>query len=93
MHLLPNVGNPDTDPRFSILRAKARWRQLHGLRRDHRWTGLDPLFPTMLWSATLPATAKASAAAEGGECCKAAAIFKRVNGGVSLRGEAVKAVD
>ena len=47
----------------------------------------------MLWSATLPATAKASAAAEGGECCEAAAIFKGSNGGVSLRSEAVKAVD
>ena len=41
----------------------------------------------------LAATAKASAAAEGGECCEAAAIFKRVNGGVSLRGEAVDGVD
>jgi len=38
-------------------------------------------------------TAKSSAAAEGGECCEAAAIFKRVNGGIIRRGEAVKAVD
>ena len=47
----------------------------------------------MLWSVPLPATAKASAAAEGGECCEAAAIFKGSNGGVSLRSEAVKAAD
>ena len=39
------------------------------------------------------ATAKASAAAEGGECCEAAAIFTRVNGGIIRRCEAVKAVD
>ena len=41
----------------------------------------------------LAATAKASAAAEGGECCEAAAIFKGCNGGVNPRGEAVKAAD
>ena len=41
----------------------------------------------------LAATAKASAAAEGGECCEAAAIFKRVNGGIIRRGEAVDGVD
>ena len=39
------------------------------------------------------ATAKASAAAEGGECCEAAAIFKGSIGGVNRRGEAVKAAD
>ena len=37
--------------------------------------------------------AEASAAAEGGECCEAAAIFKRANGGVNRRGEAVDGVD
>ena len=39
----------------------------------------------------LAATAKASAAAKGGECCEAAAIFERANDGVN--GEAVGAAD
>ena len=37
--------------------------------------------------------AEASAAAEGGECCEAAAIFKRANGGVKWWGEAEEAAD
>ena len=37
--------------------------------------------------------AEASAAAEGGECCEAAAIFKRANGGVNRRGEDAEAAD
>ena len=71
----------------------ARVSGLYGCRRLYRWTGLDLLFPTILWSGMLATTAKASAAAEGSECCEAAAIFKRVNGGIIRRGEAVKAVD
>ena len=41
----------------------------------------------------LAATRKASAAAEGGECCEAGAIFKRVDGGEAALSEAVKAAD
>ena len=41
----------------------------------------------------LAATAKASAAAEGGKSCEATAIFKRVNGGEAALSEAVKAAD
>ena len=41
----------------------------------------------------LAATRKASAAAEGGECCEAGAILKRVNGGEAALSEAVKAAD
>ena len=72
---------------------KNNHRRVCGVRRLYRSTALDLLVPTILWSGMLAATAKASAAAEGGECCEAAAIFKRVNGGVSRRGEAVDGVD
>ena len=93
MHLLPNVGNPHTDPRFSKEELAARVRRFDGCRRQYGWTGLALLFSTILWSGMLATTAKASAAAEGSECCEAAAIFKRVNGGEAALSEAVKAAD
>ena len=67
MHLLPNVGNPDTDPRFPFRELIAGVRRFDDFRRGLRWLGLGQPVRSVWYITMLALMVEASASAEAAE--------------------------